>query len=97
MREHQPSAGGETHRSADAKNKLLRENIRATRRALGRTLTPRLTAYLKALTQDFGFSLHAGELQIIDANWYVTHTGLLRLARRKRCRGIHVEAVDSVM
>ena len=26
----------------------------------------------------------------------MTHTGLLRLARRKRCRGIHVEAVDSL-
>ena len=26
----------------------------------------------------------------------VTHTGLVRLARRKRCRGIHVEAVDSL-
>ena len=29
-------------------------------------------------------------------NWYVTHTGLLRLARRKHCRGIHVEAVESL-
>ena len=28
--------------------------------------------------------------------WFVTHTGLVRLARRKRCRGIHVEAVDSL-
>ena len=26
----------------------------------------------------------------------MTHTGLLRLARRKKCRGIHVEAVDSL-
>jgi hypothetical protein len=40
--------------------------------------------------------LKAGELQIINGNWYITHTGLLRLARRKRCRGIHVEAVDSL-
>jgi len=55
-----------------------------------------MAAHLKALTQDFGFSIQAGELQIIDATWYVTHTGLPRLARRKRCRGIHVEAVDSL-
>jgi hypothetical protein len=48
------------------------------------------------LGRDFGFSIQAGELQIIDGNWYVTHTGLLRLARRKKCRGIHVEAVDSM-
>jgi hypothetical protein len=76
--------------------KLLRENIRAAKRTFGRTLAPRMAVHLKALTQDFGFSIQAGELQIINANWYVTHTGLLRLARRKRCRGIHVEAVDSL-
>jgi hypothetical protein len=32
----------------------------------------------------------------LEGRWYVTHTGLLQLARRKRCRGIHVEAVDSL-
>jgi hypothetical protein len=32
----------------------------------------------------------------LDRRWYVTHTGLLGLARRKRCSGIHVEAVDSL-
>jgi hypothetical protein len=37
-----------------------------------------------------------GDLQVINGHWYVTHTGLLRLARRKRCSGIHVEAVDSL-
>ncbi|MGB0103949.1 MAG: hypothetical protein WBD45_14445 [Terriglobales bacterium] len=37
-----------------------------------------------------------GELQFIGSCWYVTHTGLLRLARRKKCCGIHVEAVDSL-
>jgi hypothetical protein len=37
-----------------------------------------------------------GDLQVINGRWYVTHTGLLRLARRRRCSGIHVEAVDSL-
>jgi hypothetical protein len=55
-----------------------------------------MTGQLKVLGQDFGFSIEAGELQVIDGSWYVTHTGLLRLARRKKCRGIHVEAVDSM-
>ena len=82
--------------SSGISKKLLRGNIRAAKRTLGQTPIPRLTAHLKALTRDFGFSIEAGELQIINANWYVTHTGLLRLARRKRCRGIHVEAVDSL-
>jgi hypothetical protein len=51
---------------------------------------------LACITRDFQFSFRAGELQIINGNFYVTHTGLLRLARRKRCSGIHVETVDSL-
>ena len=76
--------------------KVLQENLRAAKRTFGQTLAPRIIAQLKVLTRDFGFSVEAGALQIINGNWYVTHTGLLRLARRKRCRGIHVEAVDSL-
>ena len=76
--------------------KLLRKNTRAAKKTFGRSFPPRLIAHLKTLTRDLGFSIEAGELQIIGANWYVTHTGLLRLARRKRCCGIHVEAVDSL-
>jgi hypothetical protein len=48
------------------------------------------------MTRDFGFSICAGDLQIVNGGWYVTHTGLVRLARRKHCRGIHVEAVESL-
>ena len=95
MPAHRSRFGGRTRNGSDSK-KLLRENIRGAKGILGQTLMPRLTAHLKALTRDFEFSIQAGELQIINANWYVTHTGLLRLARRKRCRGIHVEAVDSL-
>jgi len=38
----------------------------------------------------------AGDLIYLNHGWYVTHTGLIGLARRKRCSGIHVEAVDSL-
>ncbi len=51
---------------------------------------------LATITRDFQFSIKAGELQIVSGSWYVTHTGLLRLARRRRCTGIHVEAVDQL-
>jgi hypothetical protein len=66
------------------------------RQLVGGTLPARLSESLKNLSRDFDFSLSNGELQVISNSWYVTHTGLLRLARRKRCRGIHVEAVDSL-
>jgi hypothetical protein len=81
-------------KSAREFRKLLRENVRL---AGGEApFSSRAIDLLAAITKDFGFSFKAGELQIINGSWYVTHTGLLRLARRKRCRGIHVDAVDSL-
>jgi hypothetical protein len=63
---------------------------------LGGTLPTRVVKSLETLSKDFNLSLSNGELQLINNCWYVTHTGLLRLARRKKCIGIHVEAVDSL-
>ena len=75
---------------------LVRENFRFAHRLIAGTLPIRLDESLKTLSQDFDFSLRRGELQLLNNSWYVTHTGLIRLARCKRCRGIHVEAVDSL-
>jgi len=74
--------------------RLLRENVRLARGTI--PFSSRAVGILASITRDFQFSYRAGELQIIDGNWYVTHTGLLRLARRKKCHGIHVQAVDSL-
>jgi hypothetical protein len=49
---------------------------------------------LRELTIHFGFSLAMGDLLLLDGRWYVTHTGLIRLARRNRCAGIHVRPVQ---
>src|ERR1035437_5524575 len=76
--------------------KLFRENASWARKALGRAFVAHTKVSLEALTREFGFSVSSGDLQIINSNWYVTHTGLIRLARRKKCRSIHVEAVDSL-
>jgi hypothetical protein len=73
---------------------LTRENFRSARSLIVGTLPTRLADSLKTLSQDFTLSLRRGDIQLLDNSWYVTHTGLLRLARRKKCRGIHVEAVD---
>src|SRR5215469_6284936 len=48
-------------------------------------------AFLRELTTRFGFSVALGEVRLIDGRWYVTHSGLLRLAGRRRCHGIRVE------
>jgi hypothetical protein len=72
------------------------ENLRLARQLLGGPLTTRVAKSLERLSNEFDFSLSNGELQFINSCWYVTHTGLIGLARRKRCSGIHVEAVDSL-
>ena len=38
-----------------------------------------------------GFLFREGDLIWLDGHCYVTHSGLIRLARRNRCSGIHVE------
>jgi hypothetical protein len=48
---------------------------------------------LRDLTERFGFSVEWGEVQLLDGNWYVTHSGLLRLAQRRHCAGIEVQQV----
>jgi hypothetical protein len=75
---------------------LFRENVRATRKVLGQTLARRATAWLEILTRDYNFSVNGGDLLIINSHWYVTHSGLLRLARRKKCTGINVAPVNSL-
>lgn len=74
----------------------IRKNLRLARQLFGGTLPTRLTESLSVLSKDFNFSLNNGDLQLINGSWYVTHTGLVRVARRKRCRGIQVEAVNSL-
>ena len=51
---------------------------------------------LREIATQHDFSVGAGDLIYLNNGWYVTHTGLIGLARRKRCSGIHVEAVDSL-
>ena len=48
---------------------------------------------LRELTTTFGFSIDSGDVRILDGHWYVTHSGLLRLANRRLCNSIRVEPV----
>lgn len=51
---------------------------------------------LMTLTSDFGLVVATGDLQLVQGSWYVTHTGLLRLAKRKRCVGIETALIEDV-
>jgi len=48
---------------------------------------------LKSLLQRHKLSVTDGDLRYLNSGWYVTHSGLLRLAERRRCAGIHVRPV----
>lgn len=49
---------------------------------------------LKELTTKYRLSIAAGDLQLLDGRWYVTHSGLLQLASRKGCCGIETSLQD---
>jgi hypothetical protein len=72
--------------------KLVTKNLRLAKIRWG-TLKPLSVQNLKTYSQEFGFSIMAGDLLYLDSGWYVTHTGLIRLARRKHCAGIDVRPV----
>ncbi len=72
---------------------LVRQNIRLARRSVGWQLAAVAIDRLRDLTKTFGFSLSLGDIQFLDGGWYITHAGLLRLSRRRRCAGIQVQQV----
>jgi hypothetical protein len=49
---------------------------------------------LESLIKEHQLSVGHGDLLLLNRTWYVTHVGLIRLARRKHCAGIRVSPVD---
>ena len=71
----------------------VRSNSTAIRERWG-SLDRAAIRALNELLKDHDFSIFAGDLTRLEGKWYVTHTGLLRLAQRRHCAGIHVEPVQ---
>jgi len=70
---------------------LFRRNRKLARQRWGAAVNRELLESLKTFCEDFCFSISSGDLLLLDKHWYVTHVGLIRLASRRRCRGILVE------
>jgi hypothetical protein len=67
--------------------------------SLARKLWPNQIHYLqtkslRALCDQYDLKVATGDVLLLEGRWYVTHAGLLRLARRERCTGIRVQAVS---
>jgi len=62
-------------------------NKKTARSAWGRLPLAALKS-LQNLTEAHGVSVAAGDVQLLNGQWYVTHGGLLRISERRRCIGI---------
>jgi hypothetical protein len=70
---------------------LTRQNLRLARSRWGKQLGAPLEGALGLWSRELRVSVANGDLLLLEGKWYITHAGLLRLARRKKCCGIHVE------
>jgi hypothetical protein len=70
---------------------LIRANSSAAKSKWPTRTNKSCMEILRLLTRSFRFSVACGDLLLLENGWYVTHAGLLRLARRRRCVGMHVE------
>jgi hypothetical protein len=74
-------------------NRLLRSNLKFARSRWKPDLNQSALQSLKVLTEQHQFSVAEGDLIWLERGWYATHTGLIRLASRNRCAGIHCKAL----
>jgi hypothetical protein len=72
-------------------SRLVRRNLRLARFRWGKHLGTALEQALAAWSEELRISVERGDLLLIEGKWYITHSGLLSLARRKKCCGIHVD------
>jgi len=72
--------------------KSIRQDVRLAKSkwdALNKPLLDSLVGVLRT----HRLSLAGGDLLLMDGRWYVTHSGLLRIAVRKHCQGMRVQPV----
>jgi len=80
-------------RDSKGRQSLISENVRFMKRFVSQKVAPLLLEQLRELTCNFSLSLKCGDLLLLSGGWYVTHTGLIRLAKRCHCSGMQVQPV----
>jgi hypothetical protein len=74
---------------------VMFESNRRLARQLWHSISPIASSTLRTLTSEHQLSVASGDLLLLEGRWYVTHTGLLGVARRNRCAGMHVQPVQA--
>ena len=70
---------------------IVRRNIANAKKLWPSECSRPSLAILRELTTRLALSVQLGEITLLDGRWYITHSGLLRLARRSHCWGIRVQ------
>jgi hypothetical protein len=64
------------------------KDVRRAKQLWPEQVSDLLARQLADLLRRHGLSVLSGDIQLLNAKWYVTHSGLLGLAARRRCCGI---------
>src|SRR5579862_9846 len=70
-----------------------RSNRRWAQRLWGPLHSTAISA-LRQLTKTLSVSVTGGDVQLLENRWYITHSGLLRIAQRRNCLGIETAIQD---
>jgi hypothetical protein len=73
--------------------RMYRANASCARKIWG-ALPHSMILSLKEISKRHELAVAAGDLLVLDGRWYITHTGLLREARRNHCCGIQSALVE---
>jgi len=80
--------------TSSRRSSLASLNRKLARQLWGEQLDQTRLRVLNDLVLRFELSVGGGDVQLLEGRWYVTHTGLLQLAARKRCLGIRARPVQ---
>ena len=70
-------------------DRRLRADIDEAQKRWG-VLSPDLLSTLQVLINEHQLSVKHSDVILLSSSWYITHCGLLRIARRRHCAGIQV-------
>src|SRR5947208_3321804 len=74
-------------------SKNIRQEIRLAKLTWG-NVTRIVAENLVALLNKYQLSISCGDLLLLEQRWYVTNSGLLRIAADKGCHGIRIQPVQ---
>jgi hypothetical protein len=80
-------------REAQTRQSAVLSDIRLAEQLWPEQTSKILVQQLAGLVERHGFCVLAGDIQLLNGKWYVTHSGLLGLATRHHCYGIRIHPV----